>query len=448
MSMPSNSPVIDISSINPKQAAFFKSRKRYIAYGGARGGGKSWAVQRKAPLMALRYPGIKMLLLRRTYKDLERNHVRALEPLLKGIASYSRQDKCFRFPNGSVLDLGYCASESDVLQYQGQEYDIIFIDEATQFTEFQYETLVPCVRGANNFPKRMYLTCNPGGIGHEWVKRLFVDRNYKKDERPDDYDFIKATVFDNKPLLENDPGYVNTLKNLSDDLRKAWLDGDWDIFEGQYFSEFNRSIHVVKPFEIPQDWRRFISIDYGLDMLACLWIALDYNGKAYVYKELYESGLIISEAACRIHEVNGDDVINMRYAPPDMWNRRQETGKSAADIFMENGLYFYKSNNNRVQGWYDLKEWLKPYDDEQGIRTAKLVIFENCLNLIRTLPALQFDEKNPNDVANEPHEITHAPDALRGFVSGRPCAPVQARTPAPDENDDDVNEYSFVDFGI
>lgn len=160
-------------------------------------------------------------------------------------------------------------------------------------------------------------------------------------------------------------------------------------------------------------------------MLACYWIAVDEQGNAYVYKELYESNLIISEAAKRIKEVNGADEIYKRYAPPDLWNRRQETGKSAADIFKENGISLVKSNNDRVQGWYNVKEWIKPYitkDEQTGkeITTAALKIFGNCLNLIRCLPQLQHDEKNPNDVANEPHELTHGPDAIRGFCSTRP----------------------------
>ena len=188
----------------------------------------------------------------------------------------------------------------------------------------------------------------------------------------------------------------------------------------------------------------YISIDYGLDMLACLWIALDSGGRAYVYRELYESGLIISDAARRICEANNGDEIAMRFAPPDMWNRRQETGKSAADIFLENGLYFYKTSNNRVQGWYELKEWLKPYSDEQGIKTAKLVIFENCLNLIRTLPELRFDKINPNDVANEPHELTHAPDALRGFV----CSDAAGACGKSEICDCGSGYESFLKYGV
>lgn len=408
--MPDNVSVIDISTMNPKQAAFFKARNRFVAYGGARGGGKSWAVQHKGPLLALMYPGIKILLLRRTYRDLERNHVRILEPMLRGIAKYSRQEKCFYFPNGSILELGYCASESDVLQYQGQEYDIIFIDEATQFTEFQFETLTACLRGANSFPKRFYLTCNPGGVGHEWVKRLFVSCKYKDTECPDDYVFISATVFDNRVLLDSDPGYVNMLNNLSDGLRQAWRDGNWDMLAGQYFSEFNRNIHVIEPFDIPLNWKRYRAIDYGLDCLACLWIAIDERGDYYVYKEYAESDKVISAGASDIIEMSDSETILYTVAPDDLWSRSQETAKSKADIFRENGLSLLKGNRNREAGWLAVKELLTVKNGE-----SRLKIFSNCTGLIECLPALQRDAKKPTDCMTEPHNITHLPDALRYF---------------------------------
>lgn len=408
--MQNDTKVIDISTMNPKQELFFKSRCRFVGYGGARGGGKSWSIDRKAPLMALRYSGIKILLLRRTYKDLERNHVRVLEPLLKGIAKYSRQEKCFNFPNGSILELGYCASESDVLQYQGQEYDVIFIDEATQFTEYQYETLTACLRGANTFPKRMYLTCNPGGVGHEWVKRLFISRRYRESENPDDYDFIPATIDDNKILLENDPGYVNMLNNLSDGLRGAWRDGNWDMLAGQYFSEFNRNIHVIEPFVIPQHWKRYRAIDYGLDCLACLWIAIDENGNYYIYREYAKKDKIISEGACDIINLSDDEDIIYTVAPDDLWARSQESGKSKADIFRENGLVLLKGNRSRETGWLAVKELLAVKNGE-----SRLKIFSNCTELIEYIPALQRDAKRPTDCMTEPHEITHLPDALRYF---------------------------------
>lgn len=414
---------------NDRQKEFFKAKTRFIAYGGARGGGKSWAVRKKAVLMALKYPGIRMLIMRRTFPELRENHILPLMADLIGIAQYKETDKAFLFPNGSRLRFGYCDTDKDVLQYQGQEFDVVFIDEATQFSEYQFVTLTACLRGANDFPKRMYLTCNPGGVGHEWVKRLFVTRQYRASENPADYTFIKAKVYDNKALIETDTGYVQMLENLPDDLRRAWLDGDWDAFAGQYFSEFNRDVHVCAPFPIPAHWRRYITLDYGLDMLAAYFIAVDEQMRAYVYNEVYQPDLIISNAAEAIRVRMDEHKIQAVLAPPDLWNRRQETGRSVADIFYENGLPLTKTSNDRVDGWMAVKEWLKPYADEQGNRTAKLQIFENCVNLIRTLPAVQHDEKDPNDVANQPHELTHAPDALRGFcvywtkAAGNPRGP-------------------------
>lgn len=403
--------VIDISTANDKQKLFFRCKKRFIGYGGARGGGKSWALQKKLPLMALNFAGIKILLLRRTYKDLERNHVRALKPALKGIAVYNNQQKLFAFPNGSIIELGYCASESDVDQYQGQEYDVIAIDEATQFTEYQFETLTACLRGANDFPKRMYITCNPGGVGHEWVKRLFVSKKYRQGEDESDYEFIPATVFDNAVLMEKDKDYVRMLDNLSDGLRQAWRDGNWDMLAGQYFSEFDRSVHVIEPFEIPDNWKKYRTIDYGLDCLACLWIAIDERGDYYVYREYAQSDKAISEGACDLLSATAEgEKILYTTAPDDLWARSQETAKSKADIFRENGLALLKASRNREAGWLAIKELLRVKGGQ-----SRLKIFKSCEGLIECLPALQRDNKRPTDCMTEPHDITHLPDALRYF---------------------------------
>ena len=349
-----------------------------------------------------------------------------LQAELKGVAKFDAQNKEFLFPNGSRIKLGYCAAESDVLQYQGQAYDVILLEESTQFTEFQKDTLTESNRSSGQmkekFTPRMYFTCNPGGIGHSWMKRLFIDKDYRNKEVATNYEFIPSTVYENKFLMTNNPEYVENLENLPEMRKRAMLYGDWDAFEGQYFDEFDRGIHVIDyPKDgFPSDWRRYITLDYGLDMLAAYWIAVDAQQKAYVYKELYQSNLIISDAAKEILRVNGTDVIYQKIAPPDLWNRRQETGKSAADLFRDNKINLVRANNNRVQGWYNLKEWLKSYDDEQGIKTASLVITKNCTNLIRTLPQLQSDERDPNDVSSEPHELTHGPDAIRYFIAGRP----------------------------
>jgi phage terminase large subunit len=415
---------IELGRPNQKQELFFLSKSRFTAYGGARGGGKSWAVRFKATLLGAKYPGIKMLLLRRTYAELRENHIVPLQSMLKtyqksGLAKYKDTDKVFEFINGSRLKLGYLDCDNDVLQYQGQEYDIIFLDEATQFTEFMFNTLKACLRGANDFPKRFYLTCNPGGIGHEWVKRLFVDRIYSGAERPEDYTFIRASVYDNKAIMDNDPEYVKMLETLPEGLKQAWLYGNWDVFEGQYFNEWRYDVHTCEPFEIPKHWRHYTTMDYGLDKLAHYHIAVDTENNAYVYREIYESGLIVSEAVKRIQEIESkDEYRHTRLAPPDLWNTQSSTGKSTAILFSESGLDLIKSNNDRVAGWLAIHELLKIVQGVDGMPTARLKIFRNCVNLIRTLPLLQYDDKHPNDTAQEPHEITHAPDALRYFAIG------------------------------
>lgn len=426
---------------NEKQRLFFTARNKFIAYGGARGGGKSWAVRKKAWLLALNYAGIKILLLRRTYPELRENHIIPLMAELQSTAVYRETDKSFSFPNGSRLKFGYCDNENDLLQYQGNEYDVIFIDEATQIPEKWFEVLKACVRGANLFPKRIYLTCNPGGVGHAWVKRLFIDRQFKRDENPSDYLFIPARVYDNTALMSQDAEYVKMLESLPEDLRKAWLEGDWNLFVGQYFTEWREEIHVVEPFSPPAGWRRYFTMDYGLDMLAGYWIALDEAGRGYVYREVYRSGLILSEAAELIQSMTEEEIFAW-YAPPDLWNRRQDTGRSAADIFAEFGIPLTKAQNNRVQGWLDLKEWLKPVDGK-----ASLQVFRSCPNLIRCMPALLFDPHNPSDVATEPHEYTHGPDALRYFVAGRPAPALVPSERDEDELDYDSQRNSFLSFG-
>ena len=352
-----------------------------------------------------------------------------------------------------------------------------------------------------------------------------------------------------RQLLESDPGYLRMLENLPEDLRRAWLLGDWEVFAGQYFKMWDPAVHLLDPFPIPARWRRYLSLDYGLDMLAAYWIAVSEEGLAYVYREVYQSGLVISEAA-ELLRASGAAEAEILLAPPDLWNRRQDTGKSVADIFAEYGLYLQKADNRRVQGWYDLAEWLRvrrvrpsrreqgnkaggakkqvaptgataffaskdlfPVANRRGVtggsapeqpdssvvsparnreeraqhaysgfvkgeqqsvspasrlrpqaraseqppqggtwrvagvtepeggeRYANLRIFKTCENLARCLPLLQFDAKNPNDVATEPHEITHGPDAIRYFVAGRP-QPAEERPPENGEL------QSFLSYG-
>jgi phage terminase large subunit len=334
---------------------------------------------------------------------------------LNDIGSYTDTRKTFEFPNGSRIRIGYLDSENDTAQYQGQEYDIIAIDEATQLTEYQFQTLKGCLRGNNSFPKRMYLTCNPGGVGHGWVKRLFIDREYREGEFAEEYAFIPARVYDNEILLKNNPDYLGQLKSLPRGLKEAWLDGSWEGFEGQFFGEFDFDVHTVLPYRLEGNFKRYCAIDYGLDMLACVFAAIDENGRAYIYDEIHESGLIVSEAAKRILEKSAG--VSEFIAPSDLWSRQKDSGKSIAELFCDNGVYLSKLSTGRIEGWLALKEKLKV--DMYG--KTGLVIMRNCTNLIRCLPLLMYDRKKPGDAATIPHSITHITDALRYFAAYRTC---------------------------
>ena len=200
---------------------------------------------------------------------------------------------------------------------------------------------------------------------------------------------------------------------LPTEERRALLHGEWNLFSGQFFSEFSYDLHTCDPFPIPASWRRYRTLDYGLDRLAVLWIALSPDGRVYVYRELCESDLIISEAARRIRDATpAEESIYATLAPPDLFGRGQESGRSRAEIFREHGVRFVKSANDRLAGWMALKELLRKESD--GL--PRLQIFHTCRELIRCLPMLLADPARPGDVLTEPHAITHAPDALRGFA--------------------------------
>ena len=405
---------ISLGKPQPKQKEFMLATEKYVAFGGARGGGKSWSVREKAKRLAMKWGGIKILIIRKTYLDLRDNHIIPLQKdLPQKYVPYKEIDKSFIFPNGSRIKCSFFDNDADALQYQGQEYDIIFLEEATQFSELVFNVLKACLRGANNFPKRMYLTCNPDGKGFLWVKRLFVSRKYKEGEDPKEFRFIQSLVDDNKILMRKNPEYVRQLDSLPEDMRRRWRYGSWDVADGQYFSEFSREQHTCEPFAIPKEWRRYISIDYGLDMLAAYWIAVDNSNNCYVYKELCKSDLPIRMAAEAINEFTlNDEKIYAVLAPPDLWNRSQETGKSKATLFYEAGLSLTKSNNDREAGWLAIKELLTPNKNGE----SRLHIFTTCPELISHLPELLRDPKHPTDTLTEPHEITHSPDALRYFA--------------------------------
>ena len=452
----------------PKQKELYEAKTRFVGYGGAKGGGKSHGVRAKMSLLADEYPGIKILVIRKRNKDLKRNYIRPLQIAYSTLYAnkpeaerpkFNVQDMMFTFPNGSTIEFGFCDSDADADDYRGAEWDILILDEATELTKYQIGTLVTCVRGVNKFPKRIYITFNPGGVGHMEIKRLFWDKDYERSERAKDYSFIPARVWDNIPLMMSDHGfqtawkdykkahrgakldeptmkklmyssdYVRGLDNLPKVLREAYLNGNMDIFSGQYFSEFNTDIHVIDPIVIQPHWKKTAAIDYGLDTFAALWFATDEHGQTYCYRGHESVGTLVSDAGKLFRELsrNSDGTyedIEFFVAPFDMWNKSQDTGIPKITTFAENcGIPYMEAGRDRESGWVQCKEYLKysakknEYNEQVVIQLPRMLFFSTCGKILDFIPELQFDPKKPSDTMKEPHEITHSPDAWRYWCS-------------------------------
>ena len=403
-------------SVTERQDAFIRATASEVLFGGAAGGGKSFGQLVDAFLYALRYPRSKQLILRRTYAELEKSLIRTSLGLYpRSVYSYNASAHVGRFTNGSLIDFGYSAIESDVFQYQSAEYDVIRFDELTHFTEFQYLYMLSRLRGANSYPKQIKSSTNPGGIGHVWVKERFIDPAPPETLITGESGtrlYLPSRIDDNPFLAEGDPGYKRRLLALPEAERRALLDGDWNLYSERYFSEFSYETHTVCTDEIQPHWRKYRTIDYGLDRLACLWVALDEDGGVHVYREHCVSDRIISDA-CReiIAMTPPGERIHATLAPPDLWARSQESGRSRALLFAEHGITLTKSANDRVTGWLAVKELMKA-----DSRPPRLRISRCCTELIKCLPMLMRDRLDPSDAASEPHAITHAPDALRYFA--------------------------------
>lgn len=437
---------------NPKQRLAMLENHRYVGYGGARGGGKSWFVRWKAVLLCLRYPGIKILITRKTYPELENNHIRPLRVMLpREIAGYHDGKKLFTFTNGSTIKFGYCAAERDLDQYQGAEYDVWFADEAGQFQEEWLTKIDACVRGVNDFPKRTYYTLNPGGPSHGFFKRLFIDRRYEAGEHGEDYAFIQALVTDNRALMTSQPEYRRALEKLPPKLRDAWLHGRWDVFEGQFFEDFRtepdldlcrqagitpeeaqrqrRFVHVVEPFEIPKGWKLYRSFDWGYHRpFSCGWWAVDYDGVLYRILELYGCTGVPNEGLrwtpdqvfARIRKIECEHpwLAGRRIqgiADPAIWDGQY--GDSVNDVAARNQVYFQKGDHARIPGWLQCHYRLS--FDENGY--PGMYVFTNCRDFIRTVPKMMFDPHNPEDLDSDLED--HACDDWRYLCMARPIQP-------------------------
>lgn len=448
---------------SPRQREFLLAREKYVAFGGARGGGKSWAVRTKAVLLCLKHPGITCMIVRKTYPELQENHIRPICSLLGTenperslrAAAYNDRKKCVTFPNGSRILFRYCDADRDADRFQGTETDVLFVDEATQQSEETVKKLCACVRGANAFPKRVYYTCNPGGIGHGWMKRLFIDRRFREGEDPAEYRFIQSLVTDNRALMKRDPDYLRQLQALPERLKKAWLHGSWDMFEGVFFDEFRASpdqeacrragitpeealrtrrwTHVIPAFDLnrgpARDWPVFRSYDFGYAKpFSCGWWTMDYEGTLYRILELYgcagepNTGLKWEPdrqfAEIRRLEQEHPWLRGRRItgvADPSIWDASR--GESIADMAARHGIYFSPGDNKRIPGWMQLHYRLQ--FDENG--RAGLYVFDNCRDFIRTLPLLQFSRSRAEDLDSSQED--HIADETRYLCMSRPVKP-------------------------
>lgn len=252
---------------------------------------------------------------------------------------------------------------------------------------------------------------------------------------------VLSTHHDNPYLTIDQRASIEKLKETDPELYEQLGQAKFIKSSGNYFREFEKHIHVEESYPLPKHWRRYRVLDYGLDMLACYWIAIDPQNKAYIYKELHESDHIVSKAAARIAAMtNADEEIYRTIAPPDLWNRNRDTGKSTEQIFRECGIHLVQASNAFESGCLDMKEWLSPYESKheqtgEPLTTANMKIFDCCPNLIKAMSNIQKDEKNPNVYAKTPHDLTHSVDAIRYFCAGRP-RPATPNKPNPIYNFD------------
>lgn len=446
--------MLELPSPSPRQEQFFNDTHKYVAFGGARGGGKSWAVRVKALLMSLNYPGIRIAVVRRTFGELRQNHIIPMKTAAEGAAFYIESKRELAFKNGSVVNFLYCRCTADLDKFQGTEYDVMFIDEATQFTEEMYDRMKACVRGTGGYPKRIYLTCNPGGRGHGWVKRLFLDKAYKNGEQAEDYSFIRSLVTDNKALMKSNPDYVNTLRALPEKLRKAWLDGDWDIFEGQFFEEFadvpehyadRIGTHVIAPFEVPRSWNIYRSFDFGYSKpFSCDWWAVDPEGRAYLILQLYgcngqpnegvkwDPDRIFSEIR-RVEKEHrwlaGKHICGV--ADPSIWDASR--GEAIIEAADRHFVYFQKGDNKRLPGWMQC-HYRMAFDS--GGRPM-VYFFNTCRDAVRTLPLLTYSDTDPEDLDTSQED--HFADSFRYFCMSRPIRPAQGFAHDAKDGDDPLD---------
>ena len=427
------------------QTEFLASSEREVFYGGARGGGKSYAML-VDPLRYCDKQKHRALLIRRTMPELRDliNHSQQLYPKAYPGAKWREQEKEWKFPSGARIEFGYAENLTDVLRYQGQSYTWIGIDELPQYpTQDIYNFLRSSLRSVDpEIPVFMRATGNPGNVGSQWVKEMFVDPstpNTKFDidiQTPNGIKkisrrFIPAKLQDNPYLMQTDDYYA-MLASLPEVQRKQFLDGNWEAFEDSSFPEFNKEVHVVKAFDIPRNWMKFRAADWGYSSPACcLWLAIDFDNNIFVYRELYTKKLTADLFAQKVMELEDGEYIRYGVLDSSTWARRGDIGPSIAETMIQEGCRWRPSDRSprsRIAGKLEIHKRLK-LNEDTGFPT--LFVFDNCINLVRTLPMLPTDKNNPEDV--DTHAEDHAYDALRYGCMSRPVHPIAQK---------------FHDFGV
>lgn len=432
------------------QTDFLSAAEQEVLYGGAGGGGKSFAMLAD-PIRDVNNPHFKGILFRRTNDELRelKSKSQQMYPLaLKG-AKWSERDSQWYFPSGATLWMTYLDKEDDVLRYQGQAFNWIGFDELTQWpTPYAWNYMRSRLRTTKDSGLSLYqrATTNPGGPGHSFVKKMFVDpapwntpfwatdidtgqtlvwpKGHSREGQPlFKRRFIPAKLSDN-PYLAEDGMYEANLLSLPEHQRKQLLEGDWDVAEGAAFSEWNRDIHVVKPFEIPQNWTRFRSCDYGYGSRSgVLWFAVDpADEQLIVYRELYTTKLTAADLADLILETEYGERIRYGVLDSSLWHNRGDTGPSLAEQMIRRGCRWRpadRSKGSRVASKNEIHRRLQ-VDEFTG--RPRMVFFSTCTNTIAQIPQIPLDKKNPEDVDTKAED--HLYDALRYGVMSRPKSSV------------------------
>ena len=419
------------------QTQFLAASEREVFYGGARGGGKSYAMLID-PLRYCDKQKHRGLLLRRSMPELRDliNHSQQLYPKAFPGAKWREQEKEWRFPSGAKIEFGYAENTTDALRYQGQSYTWIGIDELPQYpTPDIYNFLRSSLRSVDpEIPVFMRATGNPGNVGSTWVKEMFVDPavpNTKFDveiqtpvgNKKITRRFIPAKLQDNPYLMQTEDYYI-MLASLPEVQRKQFLDGDWSAYEDAAFPEFNKDVHVVEPFDIPRNWHKFRACDWGYSSPACvLWFAIDFDNNLWIYRELYTKKVTADLFAQQVLNLEQKEYIRYGVLDSSTWARRGDVGPSIAETMINSGCRWRPSDRSprsRINGKLEIHKRLSVRDKGDETKPS-LFIFNNCINLIRTLPLLPCDKNNPEDV--DTHAEDHAYDALRYGCMSRPINP-------------------------